>query len=534
MNKNWFKITVKVVIVLCIIAAGYYGIQKYSCQSATQAFEKVKSEVTMQADRIEEDTKLLTTLLETEKHLSNFQLATVYRWLSNINLIQYKYEKFLEFAEKAVFYAGKADSNELIVTTYLNVANMFTMLEYGSIAVQMLEKVEPLLDTLTDKDIKVRATEYLHYYYSWAYTGLGDGEKVLDHIDYDFQLLSDSTIYFNIIIQLLKAEAQFDIGDINGAKDTLLHINELYKEVEDLEHTQQRINNVECPLYTLRTELYLVDGNLDLAIKEAQAFLEYSGQYFDDPIIFFRNFFRIFNQQNFQVTEEQHEVLDSFKEILVTHYPNTLQTARTTSGDFILNTFFSSVENMKYNDNAEMMGRKTLYGIIIFLVIVLCFMFVLNSSHNQSRKDELTGLYNRRHFNKRIQKLQNNNLAYHIVMFDIDYFKRLNDTYGHEFGDTVLKKLSKQIGDLLSSQEQFFRYGGEEFCIITKKNDKEDVLTMAEQVRVHVEQLTWEHDLTVTISMGIAHSTESPSAIKVADDRLYHSKENGRNTITFS
>lgn len=118
-------------------------------------------------------------------------------------------------------------------------------------------------------------------------------------------------------------------------------------------------------------------------------------------------------------------------------------------------------------------------------------------------------------------------------MFDIDNFKKLNDTYGHDFGDEVLARITKKISNLLSNDGYLYRVGGEEFIIMLKGKPKDEVYEIAEKIRNTVEELKWLKDINVTISLGIAHSNESSeNIIKKADENLYISKATGKNRIT--
>jgi len=123
-----------------------------------------------------------------------------------------------------------------------------------------------------------------------------------------------------------------------------------------------------------------------------------------------------------------------------------------------------------------------------------------------------------------------------ITMFDIDFFKKINDTYGHQVGDEVLVKVTDKIKDVLREIDIIGRYGGEEFLVVMRKTDREGCYIASERIRKQVEALTWEHEnLHVTISGGIGvlenESENAASMIKRADECLYISKENGRNRI---
>ncbi len=129
-----------------------------------------------------------------------------------------------------------------------------------------------------------------------------------------------------------------------------------------------------------------------------------------------------------------------------------------------------------------------------------------------------------------------------LLMFDIDFFKRVNDTYGHSCGDMVLKYVAQILLDNIRSSDVAARYGGEEFVILVSQPGKNMALKIAERIRKTIEEseiIYKEQTLKITISCGVVcyeHGldTSSEHMIDRADKALYHSKQAGRNRITFS
>jgi diguanylate cyclase (GGDEF)-like protein len=119
-------------------------------------------------------------------------------------------------------------------------------------------------------------------------------------------------------------------------------------------------------------------------------------------------------------------------------------------------------------------------------------------------------------------------------MLDIDNFKKINDTYGHKFGDEVLMKVSNAIESSLRKTDFVGRYGGEEFLVIFTQTDIKGALNTAERIRKSVEDLTWsEKDIKVTISGGVFQRTDEDHSetIAAADSLLYEAKANGKNRV---
>jgi len=123
-----------------------------------------------------------------------------------------------------------------------------------------------------------------------------------------------------------------------------------------------------------------------------------------------------------------------------------------------------------------------------------------------------------------------------LIMYDIDFFKKVNDTYGHDVGDSVLRSLSAAVKNNLREVDILGRYGGEEFLIILPNTGLSDAKEYAERLRKEVEEYSFETVEKVTISLGVVEiaPTENIKEIfKRADDLLYASKNRGRNRISF-
>lgn len=148
--------------------------------------------------------------------------------------------------------------------------------------------------------------------------------------------------------------------------------------------------------------------------------------------------------------------------------------------------------------------------------------------------DSLTGIYNRRHiFNVlaiESEKARRYGSKFSVLMFDIDHFKRLNDTQGHQKGDEILKKVADVIKRSVRAVDVAGRYGGEEFLVILTESDMDGSLAVAERIRSEVQSI--ENGIT-SISGGVAIYNGEPSEdiLKKADMLLYRAKENGRNVI---
>ncbi|WP_462163914.1 GGDEF domain-containing protein [Pseudoalteromonas xiamenensis] len=152
----------------------------------------------------------------------------------------------------------------------------------------------------------------------------------------------------------------------------------------------------------------------------------------------------------------------------------------------------------------------------------------------RSVTDELTGLYNRRKLNESLYELIATPVEFSIILMDMDWFKNINDQYGHLAGDEVLMKTAKTLMQTCKSSDIIGRWGGEEFLIICPKKSLEEASKIAEQIRASVSRMLFTFSSNVTASFGIAEFSESDtvdSLIIRADKGLYEAKHSGRNRV---
>jgi two-component system cell cycle response regulator len=163
----------------------------------------------------------------------------------------------------------------------------------------------------------------------------------------------------------------------------------------------------------------------------------------------------------------------------------------------------------------------------------------------EANTDKHTGCYNKTYFNNRItlevnkSKVTGDPLS--LIIFDLDYFKKLNDNFGHDAGDYVLKEMAQVIrANGIREQDVFARYGGEEFVILLPKTNLKQSFEIAERLRKLIESKEFMYDgkrLPVTASIGVADYRQGvvtgTDLFKRADEAVYKAKEGGRNQVQF-
>ena len=190
------------------------------------------------------------------------------------------------------------------------------------------------------------------------------------------------------------------------------------------------------------------------------------------------------------------------------------------SGDLI--KVGGSIFKFLTGDNVELQYHETIYTLTIV--------------------DGLTGVNNKRYFLEYLEREMGRCHRYGrpltLMMFDIDFFKKINDVHGHLAGDYVLRELAQSVKRMVRKEQCFARYGGEEFALVVPEDGLEKARIFAEKIRRTIEEKAFSfenQDIPVTLSIGVADMTSDMvdplQFIKVADANLYKAKKTGRNRV---
>ena len=164
------------------------------------------------------------------------------------------------------------------------------------------------------------------------------------------------------------------------------------------------------------------------------------------------------------------------------------------------------------------------------------------SAERQAVTDPLTGLHNRRYFESSLkgylEEFGRHQLKFGLMILDLDHFKSVNDNFGHDVGDMVLREIALRLRAVSREHDVIARYGGEEFAIITPVADEQTLIAIADRYRINIELLKINVGNTVlrpTVSIGVAVSTPETEDLhdlfRHADQKLYEAKSAGRNRV---
>jgi diguanylate cyclase (GGDEF)-like protein len=203
---------------------------------------------------------------------------------------------------------------------------------------------------------------------------------------------------------------------------------------------------------------------------------------------------------------------------------------------------------MRTNRNQIVIDVVVTIGILLAIIYFLAWKLVGRLDETQKRlkhiavTDELTGLKNRRHImeqmNKEYQRAVRTGGTLSVILLDIDHFKKVNDSFGHAFGDRVLRAVAQEMPGGLRSYDLLGRLGGEEFLIASPGSTLDDATGLAERIRQKIKGRKISdstHEITVTVSAGVTSLSEQDATadaiLQRADDALYLAKQQGRDRV---
>jgi len=203
--------------------------------------------------------------------------------------------------------------------------------------------------------------------------------------------------------------------------------------------------------------------------------------------------------------------------------PLSIEFLKKGANDFIIKPFIKEQLNLRVMQSLEMLN-------------------MIEEKHQLASTDFLTQLYNRRTLNlmgpTMIKKASIEGKSLSVAMIDIDHFKRVNDQYGHQVGDNVLKFLSQQLKRSFRDDDLIVRNGGEEFCVVLEHAQEDKAVELFEAFRKRIESEPYEEEnisIAITVSIGFYYGLKDTIdlMLEIADKRLYQAKSSGRNCLIF-
>lgn len=385
------------------------------------------------------DKVLIETRLKMELYS---ELAEAYRMLDNpASMIQY--------AVKAIEVAKELDEKPYVAWNYATLGGSFIFLGDYETAKEIVSKI---FDVSKEGDFDHEwIQETANIYMAEILVNTGENEEARKHLEESYKYIDKEVGDYKEMMdkrKVLEAVSYLNEGDYEHSEEILntIDINAL--------KTNERFRAVVIPYLATMSEILLKRGYIEESIEHTEEIL------------------KICEEQNMKFHELQYlkrilplyfekkpTVALHYQERFFQDYAFLIAENNSVTSKFILKTFDNVYEGKKHSE------REVIAVIVTSLAIVfaISMSYLLAKSEYINKVDYLTKGYNRGYYNKIYSKLKANAEEFAVIIMDLDFFKKINDEFGHNIGDLVLSEFSSQIIEIMESDKYFFRMGGEEF-----------------------------------------------------------------------
>lgn len=533
-NRKMIRIIGLCILALLAVFAGYF-LNRYAVaerqKENQEQIDKTFNALLLMQDTKDEDMKAIDGLLSL-RHLSDDQMGQIYERRSYIYYVSGDMLEYYDSLANALFYLESSGNYEKACVLYTSLANYFYGLGNYQDSAIVMEKAFALSDISKYED---RETAFLAYrMYAKLLNKEGLPEEALTYLNLAGKKVSEIKVtnknyeLYSLSTLSEKINSYYLMGDYSRVYN---YLNKYYnnamiaKKVTNLNYASEFV----LPYYELLIKLnisngqyYAAVGNLDRYIQICDDFS--LGKMKIDMINYvIESLPETFTYDRFKLEKERNEEYSYYMDKLIDEHCEVL------TGQ--LENKVTTLVAAKFEKQSR---KNTILRVLSLLLIAMAVAACVHVLILDGNTDELTGLRNRRAFDYRKRKLEKSGKSYGAIMFDIDHFKTYNDTYGHDFGDVVLRKIAKIIKSNELKGIKAYRYGGEEMIVLVETVFHDRLRYIAEHIRGAVEKCSFSNGSHVTVSAGIALKGECADPVKEADENMYFAKNNGRNATGYS
>ncbi|MDD2358085.1 MAG: diguanylate cyclase [Thiovulaceae bacterium] len=400
--------------------------------------------------------------------------------------------------------------------------------------------IKPYMDLFTNLRDGIKKAHSGNFSYRFQTKVAGEGREVTDQINTLFQKMEETfgEIKYSLATFVTKSNL--------SCSDPLFEAKIIIKELSDIYKFKKTIE--------LDDTKNLVYQRLVTVLKEKYNIKNFSLHEIDKNTKFRTTIYTTDQAMCSPAVNKNAELCRAYRthsEVVSIDFPNLCESCNALEHDYIcvpfdINDEVSLTLNVIINNLSEFdtihANTTSIKNYLEAAKPVIESKILTDKLRDTSLRDGMTGLYNRRFLEQFIDKLAKQALRgetkYSVLMLDIDYFKMVNDTYGHDIGDIVIKGLSEVISKNIRGSDLAIRYGGEEFIVLLHNSTLEGSLEVANKIHQEFNRQKFhigQEVLQKTISIGVAQFPSDAASIwkciKFADTALYYAKEHGRNQV---
>ncbi len=468
----------------------------------------------------------LEKMRESDVKLSDECRFNIEKRLASVYIMDNNYSKAVDLTVKSIKLAEKLGNNYEKARLDVDLASILLKVGSYETAEKLIKDSFKIDIDEGEKNGMVRLYALINL--SEIYIEVGEYDKAIEISsrvkDYKKFVNTDDYNDFEIMASIMQANAYVGKNNVQKAKTFLERADYLIK-------SDRTVHILDKDMY-----YYMAVGNLEYksenynsAIDNYKKSLEISTKrkLTQEKI---KNLNKILN-----IYEKQGNVesLNEYQKMLINEYKEN-KSIRDSETSFYIIDKVSNESELFEKTKKEIKYYKILFTVILIAILGSTFLYNrLKYFKAQNLHDGLTNVYNRKSFDIMYEKYREKDDNFALVMIDIDNFKLINDNYGHKFGDVVIKGITNTICVMLEQDDKVFRYGGEEFSVLIRNKSGEEVADIIDNIRVAIENKKWNEDVTVTISAGVAHISDSKNVLEEADKNLYKAKQLGRNKVVY-
>ena len=536
MNKKTVvkKIIIVVSIIAALTAAYFLLVRPYKKTIAQRTHERIESyinnDLSYEEDSYDKYISDMTELLELP-YITDYDKGHLYERMAQIYKFKEDTLSFYHTLGNALYYLDKSEDKSIAVNIYEDIANYYLTdcnIDQAKVYINKASETCPLEDI---QDLQVQSYAYRMQAIMMIHDGnLDEARQMLDTSNSILSQKSDEFWYGSYVA--INDMVNASLGYAEGNYDEARSLIEEYKDSDLFSspvYADIITRDFVLPYYDVACKLAAQDGDEESLINYLTEYTTASSK--------------------FGFTKQEQKILTEISEGSY----NLSETTTSEINNRIIENYKTIVEKQS-NDYAALISEPLENGIneqaelnasleeerhknklrLLDVIIAVTILSVIVIIVSYSLRDPLTGVGNRRKLRYFILPgiLYPTNVSF--IMMDIDNFKRVNDTYGHDKGDVVLKRLGTLLKLMHNNKNRCFRYGGEEFVMIIYDSDPNMALRIAENVRRDFQWQKWDFMDGVTISLGVSTGRLSQATLVEADKNLYYSKEHGKNAVTYT
>lgn len=480
--------------------------------------------------------------LKNEKKLCDEAVSSYRNLLGTYYIMQGSYSKGVENYLEIINRSDNMENKYFMAKALIDLGTIYNIMHEYETAEKIYEKANEI------EEIEVRSYNFIKlYYYSNIIECLFQQEKYDEFFEKANEMYDNLEKYskgneqviesFITQLEFCKVKAYLETGQIEKAK-------EIIDSMEDLESKISNNKFIDSDMFfmVILGDYYYKIGDYQKAVRL------YENVYKAEKSRINQDAKRdvLHRLIEYYQSEKDYEKSAFYSNELINFISDELSNRNSDYLEYIIDKHAYEKGLLSASQVIVRKGIEISILVTVFILSAITGIFIIIILKRNNYIDGLTKLYNRKYFDKqfdntlkrmclisKIKYSHKSNKSSYLLMFDIDNFKKKNDSYGHDFGDEVLRAVSRVSQREVKHKGKVFRYGGEEFAVILENKYENEAVQISENIRNSIENLKFSNGDNVTISGGLALvEISKEDTFKNADEKLYVSKNSGKNKIT--